>query len=310
MKFKLIINFFKFRVNKLPMLTCLKFIIPVFALCLILPDCKGQKVATISQPRLTLLNDSLIIRYDIQDAQSGDKFNVRLEITDAEGNKINARNIRGDIGDNIEAGKNKQITWNLSADNIFINTSINVEIIARKIIMPVKVTGEKDVTEIIPEKEKEEKAKESPKDAKVTSTAPAKVKTGKHLLQSAVLPGWGLTSLSKGKPYWLIGVAGAGCIASSVYFNYQASANYDNYLDTYDAEKIDTYFSKAKTQNNISKAFAVTAAVIWVADLGIVGIKARNINKSTEGNKLNAFSVGTYIEPNTNAPVISLYLNF
>jgi hypothetical protein len=288
----------------------LKLVIPVFALCLILPHCKGQEAVTISQPQLKFLNDSLIIRYDILGAQSGDKFNVRLEITDADGNKINARNIKGDIGDNIDAGKDKQITWNLPADNIFLNTSINVEIIARKIIMPAKVAGEKDVTEIIPHEEKEVKVKESSADAKTSEKAPSKVKTGKHLLQSAVFPGWGLTSLSKGKPYWLIGVAGAGCIASSVYFNYQASANYDNYLDTYDAEKIDTYFNKAKTQNNISKAFAVTAAVIWVADLGIVGIKARNMNKSTAGNKLNTVSISSYIEPNTNAPVISLYLNF
>jgi hypothetical protein len=292
------------------MRTCLKFIIPVFALSLILPNCKGQEAATISQPQLIFLNDSLIIRYDILGAQSGDKFNVRLEITDADGKKINARNIKGDIGDGINAGRNKQITWNLSADNIFLNTNINVEIIARKIIMPVKAAGEKDVTEKIPDEGKEKKSEAGYTDAKTSEKASSKVKTGKHLLQSALFPGWGLTSLSKGKPYWLIGVAGAGCIASSVYFNYQASSNYDNYLDTYDAGKIDTYFNKANTQNNISKAFAVTAAVIWVADLGIVGIKARNMNRSTAGNKLNTVSISSYIEPNTNAPVISLYLNF
>lgn len=289
---------------------CLKLIIPVIILCFIPPDCKGQKELTVTPPQLTFLNDSLIIRYDILGAQSGDNFNVRLEITDAEGNKINPQTVKGDVGDSIRAGKNKQITWNLSADNIFLNTSINIEIVARKIIMPAKVTGEKDVTEKIPDEEKQEIVKESPKDTKIMSTAPSKVKTGKHLLQSAVFPGWGLTSLSKGKPYWLIGVAGAGCIASSVYFNYQASSNYDNYLDTYDAEKIDTYFNKAKTQNNISKAFAVTAAVIWVADLGIVGIKTSNMNKSTAGNKLNTVSISSYIEPNTNSPVISLYFNF
>jgi len=299
-----------FNRNKPYLYACLKLIILTILFNLTFTDCAGQVVFTVSQPRLTLLHDSLIIKYDILGADSDDKFNVRLEISDAAGNIIYPYSVKGDIGENINAGINKQITWNLSGDNIFLNTNINVEIIAKKIIIPVTVSEEEDVVEIIPDEEKKEKIKKSSKDAEAPGAASPKVKTGKHLLQSAVFPGWGLTSLCKGKPYWLIGVAGAGCIASSIYFNHQAYSNYNNYLDTNNQEKIDTYFDNAKTQDNISKAFAWSAAAIWVVDLGIVGIKAGRMKKSYAKNKLSAFSISSCIDPNTDTPMLSLYYNF
>ena len=313
--------------HKINLYTCINLIFLIILFDVVSPDCKGQEIAKLTQPQLTLINDSLIIKYDILDANPNDLFDVRLEITDYTGTKINAATFTGDIGDSIKGGVNKQIIWNLSADNIFLNNSINVEIIANKIIVSEIVTQKKDLTEIPFSLSKEEKElsetptdiikKENVEDIKESHkmieepvvTAP-KVKTAKHLIKSAIFPGWGMTKLSNGKPYWLMGVAGAGCIASSIYFNQQAYSNYNNYLDSNDEEKIDTYFDNAKTQDNLSKAFAITAAVIWVTDLAIVGIKANSMNKSFRRSRLNAFSFGTYIESNTDTPILSLYFNF
>ena len=136
------------------------------------------------------------------------------------------------------------------------------------------------------------------------------VKAGMHVLQSAIFPGWGLAKLTNGKPYWLIGVAGTGCIVSSIYFNHQAYSNYNKYLDSKDKREYDTYYDKAKSQAGMSKALAVTAAAIWIADIAMAGIKASNMNKSDRKSNISAFSVGSYFEPNTNAPMLSLYLNF
>ncbi len=273
----------------------------------------GQLTAKISQPQLALINDSLIIKYNILDATPKDKFNIWLEITDDTGVKINAFTFTGDIGDSVKGGLNKEIIWDLSADNIILNNNINVEIIAKKIVVPEIGSEEVHLSEIPSDLSKKENIEEKKEIRKVIEepivTAP-KVKVGKHLLQSAILPGWGLTKLSKGKPYWLIGVAGAGCIASSIYFNNQAYLNYNKYLDSYDEEKIDTYFNNAKTQDNISKAFALTAVAIWVTDLAIVNIKATSMNKSYRRNRLNDISISSGINLNTEIPMLSLHFNF
>jgi hypothetical protein len=273
----------------------------------------GQLTAKISQPQLALINDSLIIKYNILDATPKDKFNIWLEITDDTGVKINAFTFTGDIGDSVKGGLNKEIIWDLSADNIILNNNINVEIIAKKIVVPEIGSEEVHLSEIPSDLSKKENIEEKKEIRKVIEepivTAP-KVKVGKHLLQSAILPGWGLTKLSKGKPYWLIGVAGAGCIASSIYFNNQAYLNYNKYLDSYDEEKIDTYFNNAKTQDNISKAFALTAVAIWVTDLAIVNIKATSMNKSYRRNRLNDISISSGINLNTEIAMLSLHFNF
>ncbi len=294
--------------------------------------CLGQTRELITRPYLKLVNDSLIIKYDIISNNADDKYDVWIEITDATGKKINVYSVQGDIGNDIKAGLNKKIVWDLAADNIFLNANINVEIIAKKIIIPVKVKEEPEIIEeepvLVKEEEKKEEieekeladrgpeevkkkdTKESPKTTKSPKKIPARVKTGKHLLQSTIWPGWGLTSISNGKPYWLIGIAGAGCIGSSVYYNYQANTNYNDYLDSNDPAKINTYFDDAVMQDNISKALAYTAAGIWVADLGIVFIKACTMNRAYKRNKLSAFSFGSYIESNTDTPMLSLYFNF
>jgi hypothetical protein len=290
-------------------------------------DCKGQMTAKLTQPQLTLIKDSLIIKYNILGVNPKDMFNVRLEITDNTGAKINAASFSGDIGDSVKGGVNKQIIWNLAADNVFISSNINVEIFASRIIVSEVAAQEKnligrpsdlnieekDLSEIpadMIEKKETGDIKESHKMIEEPAVTATKVKTGKHMLQSAIFPGWGLTSLSKGKPYWLIGIAGAGCIASSIYFNQHAYTNYNNYLDSWDREKIDAYFNNAKTQYNLSKVFAYSAAAIWASDLVVVFIKAGSMNKSYRHGKSSAFSVSPCFDASTETPVLTLHFNF
>jgi hypothetical protein len=258
--------------------------------CLNIKDCKGQGGYSLSQPRLSVSNDNLIIKYDILDASSGDKFYIWMEVTDSLGKRVGAYSLNGDIGDSIKAGLNKQIVWNLQADNIFIDNTINIEIFAEKLVKHEIVPEEKPITEIpVPAREK--------------------VKTGKHLLQSAVFPGWGLTSLTKGKPYWLLGVAGVGCIATSYYYNQQAHSSYDEYLESSD-DDITGYYDDAVAQGYISKAFAWSAAAIWIADLGIVTIKAASMNKSYKRSRAGAFTISPSIDFTTDTPVFTLHYSF
>jgi hypothetical protein len=289
-----------------------KFLLNILFYCVFF-NTTGQLTAKISQPQLALINDNLVIKYNILDATPKDKFNIWLEITDSTGAEINAFAFTGDIGDSVKGGLNKEIIWNLSADNILLNSNINIEIIGKKIVIPEIVTEEVHLSEIpsdLSKKEDIEAKKEIHNPIEEPIPAITKVKVGKHLLQSAIIPGWGLTKLSKGKPYWLIGVAGAGGIATSIYFNNQAYSNYNKYLDSYDEGKIDTYFNNAKTQDNISKAFALTAVAIWVTDLVIVNIKAASMNKSYRRGRLSDISISSGINSNTEIPILSLHFNF
>jgi hypothetical protein len=253
-----------------------------------------------------------MIKYDILGANSDDKFYIWLEITDSSGIELSAYTLKGDIGDSIKAGANKQIVWNLFADSIFINNTINVEIIAEKIIIPEIISEKKDLPEIPSDEDKKEDIAENKESNRVIEeplVATLKVKVGKHLLQSTIFPGWGLTRLSKGKPYWLMGVAGMGCIASSIYFNQRAHSSYNDYMNSSDDDIIG-YYDDAIVQGNISKVFAWSAAVIWLADLGIVSIKASSVNKSYRRSKLNALSIASCIDSNTDTPMLTLHYNF
>jgi hypothetical protein len=275
-------------------------------------DCIAQKAFSISQPKLKFSNDSLMIGYDILEANKEDKFNIYLEITDSSGARINAYSLTGDIGDSIKPGANRQIIWNLSADSIFIHNTINVEIIADKVIVSELLLEEKGLAEFSSDSVKTEDIPDKAFSDNVIEKSEAevsRVNVGNHLLQSAIFPGWGLTRLSNGKPYWLFGVAGIGCITASVYFNQKAHLSYDDYLNSSD-DDITGYYDDAVSQGNLSKIFAWSAVVIWIADLGIAGLKASGMNKSYRKSKLDAFSISPSIDIKTDTPTLSLYYNF
>ncbi len=295
---------FKINSYKINLCTCINIILLLVLLIVFSPECTGQMTFSVSQPRLSISNGNLMITYDILDANPDDKFNIWLEITDSDGTEIKANTLRGDIGDNIKAGTNKQIVWNLHADNIYVDNTINIEIIAEK-IKPEIISEEKVVSETPSDISK----KEDITIAEEPAVTMSKVNIGNNLLKSVVFPGWGLTTLSRGKPYWILGVAGVGCIASSIYFNQQAQSSYDNYLSSPD-DDILHYYHDAERYGDISKALAWTAAVIWLADLGIVTIKASSMNKSYRRRMLSAISINPCIDSNTDTPVLSLKYKF
>jgi hypothetical protein len=137
----------KFINDKIYLYAFINLIILVIILSSVFTDCTGQVTFTVSQPRLSLSEGNLKITYDILDTRPDDKFNIWLEITDSSGTVLNANTLKGDIGDSINPGENKQIVWNLSADNIFIDNTINIEIIAER-IKPEITSEEKDMSEI------------------------------------------------------------------------------------------------------------------------------------------------------------------
>lgn len=277
----------------------------------------GQDEATISSPRLKMVNDNLSISYDITGGSKRDKYNITIEITYTNGAEIEAKSLTGDIGDSISGGKNREIIWNLTADNIYLNNAIQVEILADRIIIPKKIPPKKlkiQLPETIEPLEKkvvaEANIKDESKEKTISkTTSSSQVNLGKHMLQSVVFPGWGLTSMSEKKTYLALGIISAGCLASSYYFNTSAYNNYNKYKNEEEVPARNLY-NKALDHQTLSRALAIGAAAIWVADLGLVYFKGKRINRNLASGKRGTIELIPAFEPELNATFLSLYFRF
>ena len=246
-------------------------------------SCYAQTTVRLSKPRLELKDNHINIFYDILNSRQTDKFRIWVEITDSTGNRINAQSLSGDIGKNVNGGNNNMITWDLSADNIYPETGIYVQVNAEiltsvetdKIIRPVK-----------------------------------SISRGGVIFQSLVFPGWGLSRINKGKPHWLKGVVGYGCIAASVVYNKKAISSYNNYLNTSDLHETETFYENSVKEDNLSEVFAYAAIGIWVTDLIWTIAGSSKLNNDPRYSQAKDFSIKTVYEPRANAPMVVLRYNF
>ncbi len=188
----------------------------------------GQSSVKITKPELSYENEKLYISYDIIDKGKA-AYHIELEAVNASHALIEASFLTGDIGTNIKAGNNKSIVWDIERDDVNLDESISIRLVATKMS--------------------------------------AGFSKGKLLLQSAVWPGWGQTKMSDGKPYWLIGCAGVACLAGSYVYNQQSVKNYDQYLDALTVAEGDKYYDKAVMQDNTSSILGYSAIGIWAANL-------------------------------------------
>ena len=229
----------------------------------------GQSVAEINNIRFIAQNDTLIVTYDIDKAVRKELFDVSLIITTSSGKLIRPRAVSGDVGPNVPGGKEKKIYWDLNRDQIFLNEGIEVEIEAVALGIPVKF-----------------------------------VSRGKALLLSTFIPGFGITKLNRGGPFWLMAVATYGAAAGSVVFYYLADDNFKKYLSSTDIDERNTLHSKVETQNTVSDVLMYTAGAVWLGNM-IWTLAHPNKTKQAKG-----LSFGGSIDPVIGRPVFALRYKF
>jgi len=183
----------------------------------------------ITPPKLEFDGTQLIITYDLIDSNQADLFFVWVEIERTDGATIRAESPSGDVGKNIKPGTNKQIIWVPGKDSIYLEEEVFVEVKA----------------------EKYEKS----------------FNKGSALLLSTALPGLGQTKISKGKPWWLIGVVTYGSIAGGLVVHSKSLKTYDSYIIEEDPLKRADLFNQAQQQMNISSAMIVSGAALWLANI-------------------------------------------
>ena len=250
------------------------------------PWCQAQKTVEVSKPDLALKGNNIQITYDILNSTRADKFTIRIEITDAEGNTINASSLSGDIGADISGGKNKQILWDIEADSIFLDAEIFVQVFAKG--TPPVITIEPPVTE---------------------PSTQSYNRTG-IILQSVALPGLGLSRINRGQPHWIRGVAGYACIAGAIYFNNKAVSSYEAYRTPGSLSEVDNLFDKAVMQDNLSEALAYSAIGIWIVDIVWTIMGSAKLNDDNSLGDLEGFSIGSTVDPHSNVPLISVRFGF
>ena len=258
----------------------------------------AQNLHKVSKPNLELRDDKLIILYSIQHFNSEDKFKVWIEITDGEGNTIDAVSLTGDIGENISGGINKEITWDFKKDNFDTDTEIFVEVSAERIFPPPIVTKDTVQDKTTREEVFAEK-----------SIQREEISSGKMLIYSVLFPGLGFVKTDKSKLHLVKGAAGYTFILSSIIYNRVAISNYDKYLVSYEIENSDNYFKKSVRQDNVSEAFAYAAIGIWAAEIVWILMESKNHN-----SHVAAYGKKIFIEPrfdsNSKTSLICLSYNF
>lgn len=201
----------------------------LFILILLEGKCFSQGVV-ITQPKLEIDGDKLLISYDIITEDPSDQFFIWVEIGKANGEKIHPRSLSGDIGSNIKTGSNKKIIWDPKKDSISLNEDIFVEVKAEKY---VKSFNRSSV-----------------------------------ILKSAIFPGWGQMVISKGKPWWIAGAATYGALAGGYLYHRKYLESLELYSsEKEDPSRRDDLYNQAQKQLNTSTALLFSAATIWAVNV-------------------------------------------
>jgi len=277
------------------------------------PLCYSQSSVKVSDPRLEMVGNTIHISYDILNSDPEEKYAISIVIKDEDGNIINARALDGDIGEEVSGGTNKQIAWNLEADHIFIDAFIFVQIHATFIAPPEPVVAEPEEEPVRGDQKeafKEEPVQEesSSKEPPVDSRTSEFNRTG-IIFQSIALPGLGLSRVT-GKPHWIRGVAGYGCLAGSIILGRQAVNTYKDIEDLVNFDDINTTYDKALQQNRTANILLFATAGIWITDFIWTLAGTSDLNKIPYAAELRGFSMGGNIDPLTNIPMVNVRYRF
>ena len=212
----------------------------------------AQSKALVKNVNFELVNNELIITYDITKHKPAEMFKVWMKVYTAQENELKSESASGAIGENVAGGDHKKIIWNPKNDNVFLDNDIYIQILA-------------------------------------TSTSGggggSDVSTGKWLAISALYPGAGNAKVSSNKVWLAAGALGYGCMVGSVLMNGKASKSYDNYLLSQDASTRNNFYNDADSQKQLSTILFVSGAVIWAADLIIF-----SVSKGKSGGSANSLT--------------------
>jgi len=262
----------------------------------------AQQAVQVTKPELSLENNKIRVSYDLLNTSPEEKFAIRIEVTDSEGNLINASSLSGDVGEDIPGGRNKLIIWDIEADSIYLDDEIYVQVFAKAI--PAQEESEPVAEETEPDAEPGSRTKTAP------PSGTGKFSRTGVILQSLAFPGLGLSRMNRGKPHWIRGIVGYGCMAGSLYLNRKAVSNYDAYRNPANPDQVDKLFNRSLQQDNVSEILACAAAGVWITDMVWTFMGSSVLRQDQTFGSSDRFSVGATVEPVFHVPLFAFRIHF
>lgn len=237
--------------------------------------------AAIINVDFTLQQGKIVISYDFPRSARGETYVVGVVAITESGDTIRpgSGSLTGDVHENIIGGKEKSITWDFERDNFYTSEAFQFQVFANLQFPETTRTG----------------------DYPGLATA---------MIMSTAFPGWGSTRLTNGKPHWIKGILGYGCIAMSYVYNSKAVTTYDDYLLSMDSNTRNSLYDDASSQKLFSTIFAASAIAVWVFDYTCVIISHNKLKKNTYNSQIPKISVGYSIDPVLTQPLLTVKLNF
>lgn len=260
--------------NKVKIRNCHFLIICVcFAYIILNPKLAlPQRNAEIKSVDFIMLNNEMIISYDIIKSKPEDLFKVSVQIKSKSGKVFNPVSISGDIGDNIPGGTGKKVYWMVLNDNFSIDDEIYVEVTATL----------SNNTRLIIKKQK----------------------TGIYVLKSVIFPGWGNYAINRKGANWLMGVAAYGCVAGAIVLNRLNTPHYSTYLNEYDISKRNQLYKAIHNQQIVTISLISAAGTIWLTDFIFTWIQGSKFNNKDK------VSLGLFYDPIVKMPSFIFKYNF
>lgn len=259
----------------------MKIKLVVFIFFILLINCKNlfsqivvESKAKIQNVDFELVNDRLVITYDLVNTKPREKFNISVNIFTVAGKEIDAQAFSGDVNSDVSGGYKKKIIWDIQKDIAYIEDEIIVRVLAEL---------------------------QNPKIIGPTSK-------GAALLLSTLYPGWGSAKITRKNAHVLKGLLAYGSVAGAAIYNYKAYDNYDKYKNTFDINESAKLFEDAENQYKLSDAFLYGAVALWSLEyLNILFTKNRT--RTTAGLNKN-ISINYAYNKITNTPMVILKINF
>jgi len=233
-----------------------------------------ESKAKIQNVGFMMVNDQLVITYDLVNTKSGEKFNISVKIFTKGGKEIDAQAFSGDVNSDVSGGYKKKIIWDIEKDIAYIEDEIIVRVLAEL---------------------------QNPKIIKPTYK-------GTALLLSTLYPGWGSAKITRKKTHVLKGLLAYGCVAGAVLYDYKAYDNYEKYKNSFDMEESDKFFEDAENQRMLSSVFLYSAVAVWSLEYLNI-LLAKNRTRTTAGLN-NNISIDYTYNKIANTPMVTLKIDF
>ena len=253
-------------------------------LCFCFPETKAQTTDSVKNLRYYFEYPNIIVTFDLIKDKEKRKHDVSLEAETKDGKILKPSKVSGDIGEDIPAGENKKIKWNIVADvrdtARKTRNSLDVKCIvkAKTLLTQAEKDSIRRQKELARKKRREEQLRKERAEArkKLESIEVPGIMGG--LFLSSIWPGWGAARYKEDSKAGLWGLLGYSSIGGYLLFHKKAIEHYDDYKSASNPDERQSLYDKAKQANDISMNFIYGATAVWTIEyihVLISGVKAK-----------------------------------